>query len=993
MPQKNNSTSIANHYQSALNCCGLNSLLGRFLVTIFILILLTGIFAWISNKKIIESAATMSIRLSERAAVEELLSDISNYIWTLNTNLQNTIVQTENNTDSSIILILDDIKSETVILLSTQLVKSNDTINSLSLQLQKDIIQLNVELKNIKKIRSDPLKVFPAMPILVYQLNPISDKFYTTVSIAIQESEDLLDDPKQREIHRLFSSVRSNWAQKINTFRLYVSSRLVIFNASIRSNMMASVDNIEAYNFEIDKYLIQLTKLNDLDKLGFQQSDSIVQLLEYQKNWNANYEKVKIIYSSDENWRKDTPILTNKIYPLFDSLWKTLVSIKKSIEYQTNNDIKTTTDTADKVSSSIWLLSLLILISGLIGAIAFEFKIRRPIKHISNALKAEADGAENIELPNYNLSEIDNLVSAFSNMRNQVNARQERLQSILNNTAEGIVTFNPTGIIETWNSAAEELFGWTEDEVIGTLLTKYISSSEFENREQYLKHFLKNEIINIDNNDNDIIGHRKNGDTFPLSFKSSKMILDSKVKYTALIANITQQKAMMENLRYLAEHDGLTGLHNRVYFNDELNKVVEKVKRDEKFNCSILYIDLDNFKYVNDTLGHAAGDKILVDITQILQQRTRKSDLLARLGGDEFVILLEEDKIETVRNIAENFREKIANYTLHYDGKIIDIGCSIGVALINTNTKSTSEVMSQADVACHFAKRAGRNRIHIFTDSDSSDLETMSLDMGWSRRIKLAIENDHFVLALQPIVNTLNQELESYEVLIRMQEENGNIIMPFAFLPTAERFGLAVEIDIWVIKKSIKYLSQIRQKFPEIRFSVNLSAQSLTTTEIPKLIPSLLKKYQLNANALTFEVTETSAIADMSTAVVLLADLQKLGCKTSLDDFGSGMSSFAYLRELPVDIVKIDGSFVKNMTNSPVDQAILKAMNDIAHALGKQTVAEFVEEETHLELLKAFGIDYAQGYYIDKPKLINEIFPNLNENNNNVHDISKHSGK
>ncbi|MFV1984167.1 MAG: EAL domain-containing protein, partial [Thiohalomonadales bacterium] len=916
--------------------CGLNSLLGRFLLMAIVVVSLTGIFAWTSNNRIIQSAQNMSTRLSERAVVIGILIDISNDLWQLNTNLQDSMLGSNNDFINNINIAFNDINPETELLLNKHFIQSNDNLKKLSLELIHNISNLKTELKNIFNLRADPLKVFPALPILVYKLNPGNKQFFNAATIAIQEAEEDSTNKDQQNILKIFSKLQLAWAQKISLVRLFVASRVGIFNVSIESSTKSTLNDIAIYDNQISQYLKELQALDKKGKLGFQQSDSVENLIAYKKSWNNNFKKIKIFYTSSETWRLDTSLLKNKIYPLFNSVWNNLHAIKNDIEFQSTLDIKTTTETADEVSNSIWFLTLLIFLSGLFGALAFEFQIRRPIQRVSNALKAEADGVKDVILPNYNLREINDLVGAFSNMRNEVNARQERLQSILNNTAEGIVTFDENGLIETWNSAAVELFGRSKDEVIGTLLTNYISSSEFENREKYLNYFLRNEIINLDNKDNNIIGHRKNGDTFSLSFKSSKMILDSKVKYTALIADITQQKNLLENLRYLAEHDGLTGLHNRVYFNEELNKVVEKVKRNNKFSCSILYIDLDNFKYVNDTLGHAAGDKILVDITQVLKHRTRKTDLLARLGGDEFVILLSEDEIDRVEKIAEDFRERIANYSLHYEGQIVDIGCSIGVAIINSDTKSTSEVMSQADVACHFAKRAGRNRIHIFSASDSSDVKTMSLDMGWSRRIKQAIENDFFVLALQPIVDTCTQDLESYEVLIRMRDENEAIIMPFAFLPTAERFGLAVEIDIWVIKNAIKYLSQIRKQFPEIRFSVNLSAQSLTVPEIPKLIPELLNKYNLNANALTFEVTETSAIADMNTAVILLSDLQKLGCKTSLDDFGSGMSSFAYLRELPVDIVKIDGSFVKNMTDSPVDQAMLRAMNDIAHALGKQ---------------------------------------------------------
>ncbi len=972
-----------------------NSLLGRFLVLVFLVVLLTGIFAWTTNSEISQSTKVMSNSLLERKSVTKIINDVNSSLWNVNTALQYLNLNsnnTNNNINQRMFLAIDDTNFKINQLLKMPFVISNDKINQQVQILKSDLKKLKVELIIIKNIRSNPLKIFPAMPLLVYKLNPISNQFNTTITIAIQESKKNLHLKQQREIHYLFSEIRNLWIKKINSFRMYASSKIGIFNVSVDNTVQSTVNDIAIFDQQIVKLFNRLQKIDNTNNLGFEQSQALPMLIRFNKNWHSEYIKVKEIYSSEDMWRLDTPLLKNKIYPLFDSLWQSLESLKTNIEIQTSKDIKISTKvTANSVSNSIWFLSSLTLLAGIIASLAFEFQIRRPINRVSAALKSEAEGANEIILPHYNLRETNDLVCAFSNMRTKVNARQERLQAILNNTAEGIITFDEDGFIETWNLAAEKLFDWREHEVIGTSLTQYISSNEFSGREKYLEYYFRNEIINHDNKDYDMIGTKKNSTTFLLSFKSSKMILDSKTKYTALVANITEQKALLKNLRHLAEHDGLTGLFNRDYFNNELNKIVDKVKRNTKFGCSILYIDLDNFKYVNDTLGHAAGDKILVDITQILKQRTRKSDLLARLGGDEFVVLLNEGDLNLVQKAAEDFREQIANYSLHYNGKVVDIGCSIGVANINSNTKSTSEAMSQADVACHFAKRAGRNRVHVFTSNDTSDVETMFSDMGWSRRIKLAIENDYFVLSLQPIVNTNTRELESYEVLIRMRDDNGDIIMPFAFLPTAERFGLAVDIDIWVIKNAIKYLSQIRQHYSDVRFSINLSAQSLTVPEIPNLIPSLLSEYNLNASAITFEVTETSAIAEMDTAVNLLTGLQKLGCKTSLDDFGSGMSSFAYLRELPVDIVKIDGSFVKNMISSPVDQAMLKAMNDIAHSLGKQTVAEFVEQDSHLKLLKLFGVDYAQGYYIDKPKLIYEIFPILDTKNCNINALNNNS--
>lgn len=550
-----------------------------------------------------------------------------------------------------------------------------------------------------------------------------------------------------------------------------------------------------------------------------------------------------------------------------------------------------------------------------------------------------------------------------------IQAREQRLLSILDNTAEAIVTFDEYGHIENWNLAAEQLFGWEEKEVIGSIFTQFIASETIQfdsvrvNRE-LLKHFIGKET--------EVIGEHKNGHRFPLSLKIGKMTLEGKPKYTALLANIAERKAMMENLRHLAEHDSLTGLYNRAYFHEYLNKLVSTFQPD-KTSMALLYIDLDNFKYINDTLGHLAGDKLLIEVSELLNMRARRSDLVARLGGDEFVLLIHEVNATSAQPIADSYRKLLVDYQFNFEGKSVDVGCSIGVALLDKAELSPAEILSRADFACHLAKRAGRNRVHIFAPKDEGDVTTMSLDMGWSRRIREALEHDRFVLAAQPIVETQSKEIFLYEILVRMLDEDGSIIMPSGFLPTAERFGLSVEIDLWIIEHAMRQLAELHTSNPQIRFSINLSGQSMSVPAIAEKITHLLLETKLDPTSLTFEVTETVAISEMDTAVKLLKRLSELGCHTALDDFGSGMSSFAYLQELPVDIVKIDGRFVRNIAESTVDQAMVKAMNDIAHALGKKTVAEFVENEHHLQTLRSIKVDYSQGYHLGKPELLENI--------------------
>ena len=370
---------------------------------------------------------------------------------------------------------------------------------------------------------------------------------------------------------------------------------------------------------------------------------------------------------------------------------------------------------------------------------------------------------------------------------------------------------------------------------------------------------------------------------------------------------------------------------------------------------------------------------LAVEASNILNMRARRSDIIARLGGDEFVAIINDANADSIKHIAESFRSSLADYTFKFEGKIVNVGCSIGVTLIDENVESSSAILAQGDIACHLAKRAGRNRIHVFTRDDEANVENMSLDIGWSQRIHDALDNDKFVLVTQPIYHTNSNKIYSHEVLVRMLDDGG-LIMPGGFLTTAERFGLAVKIDLWVISHAIEKLARLHKIEPEVSFSINLSGQSITVPEVIAHIASLLKNYELDASKLTFEITETAAISDMDKAVLMLEELRKMGCRTALDDFGSGMSSFAYLQEMPVDSVKIDGRFVRNIAESSVDQAIVRAMNDIAHALGKNTVAEFVENEQHLKMLKLIGVDCVQGYHLGKPASIDLLFSETDRN-------------
>ena len=450
------------------------------------------------------------------------------------------------------------------------------------------------------------------------------------------------------------------------------------------------------------------------------------------------------------------------------------------------------------------------------------------------------------------------------------------------------------------------------------------------------------------------------------SAKSHKNADGKVIQISGTARDITEQKAFQHQLSYHAEHDSLTGLFNRNYFQQELERTVARVARNDS-DCALFYFDLDQFKYINDTLGHAAGDRLLVDVAALLSSHVRDGDLLARFGGDEFTLLLYNIDKRDVLIAAENFRALCDDFKFAEAGKPYSITSSIGVAMIDCQVKSAEEALSHADLACNIAKQQGRNRANLFNPADS-DKAGMAADMGWAARVREMLEHDRFQLVYQPIVSTRNGRVKDYEVLVRMICDDGQIILPGGFMPAAERFGLIHSVDRWIVRRAIRQLSQLHEKGLDTSFSINLSGKAFEDATLLPLIQEMLSTTGLDPTWVTFEITETAAIENLVAAEAFITALKDIGCQFALDDFGSGFSSFAYLKHLPVDKLKIDGGFVKGMAHSSVDQAMVESMNQVAHALGKVTIAECVENEKTLQILKQMGVDCAQGNHIGRPR-------------------------
>jgi diguanylate cyclase (GGDEF)-like protein len=433
----------------------------------------------------------------------------------------------------------------------------------------------------------------------------------------------------------------------------------------------------------------------------------------------------------------------------------------------------------------------------------------------------------------------------------------------------------------------------------------------------------------------------------------------------ALNTTISALKQRDEMLRKMAESDPLTGLVNRSYFARALEEEIEHVTRDGA-ESAVYFIDLDKFKQINDTYGHAAGDKLLIRVAELLKSQVREKDVVSRLGGDEFTVLARNISRDDAMDLANSFNKILREMHVTEGEQTFSINCSIGIAMISPGRHTADEILSHADAACFASKSQGRNCYHMYEERGDNKTE-VAVDTGWFKRIQQAIKEDKFVLVYQPIIDNVDSGKECYEVLLRMPGPNGELVLPSIFLPMAQRFGLMTDIDHWVIVHAMKALADFRAAGREIIFSINLSGQSLEDMSLLQLVKDQMMLNQLPPGCVIFEFTEQSALRHLENARRLIQGLADTGCRFALDDFGTGFSSFVYLKNLPVDFIKIDGSFVNSMAQNSVDETMVLSIIHIARLFGMKTIAEFVPDEKTIAMLKKSGVDYMQGYFVGVP--------------------------
>ena len=541
----------------------------------------------------------------------------------------------------------------------------------------------------------------------------------------------------------------------------------------------------------------------------------------------------------------------------------------------------------------------------------------------------------------------------------------QQMRLLLESTGEGIFGVDQKGDCTFINKAAASMLGYKQDEVLYQPIHSMIRLPELAQqafsagmRQQQVPRRVKDESF-----------RRHDGTLFPVEYSTHPMIEEGRLKGAVTVfRDVTETRSMLREMRFLATHDPLTHLFNRHAFDQRLREAFADA-RDYDLTHVLCYMDLDQFKLVNDTCGHVAGDTMLRHLSHQLRQAIGADGVLARLGGDEFGLLLERHTLEQGQEVAERIFESIKRFRFSWEGRSYSCGVSIGIAEINAKTESTHSVLSAADTACYVAKDMGRNRLHVYRPYDE-EITRQQGQMRWVNRIEAAIQRESFSLMQQPILSIGSQSIgdEHVEVLLRMHDHEGRVIAPGAFIPAAERYNLIGSLDRWVIRNTFRWLAEHPARLEELGLcAINLSGQSLGEGSLYEFILEQLREYQLPAEKISFEITETAVVSRLDQATRFISLLKRRGFRFALDDFGTGMSSFAYLKSLPVDFLKIDGSFVRNMLNDPVDRAMVESINRIGHLMGLKTIAEYVESDQILEQLIDLGVDYAQGYGIVKP--------------------------
>lgn len=665
------------------------------------------------------------------------------------------------------------------------------------------------------------------------------------------------------------------------------------------------------------------------------------------------------------------------------------------------------TATIDAIRASTWRIVLIGLIGLIFSEILLFIILARPLsrlKRVVFALPLLAGGSfggfratlSSIERKHWLKDEIDLLYEAAVNLshklemlenkvtyrtklliqqRDELGKEKNFIAHLLDTAQVIVLTQNVNGHIIMLNAYGKTLLHYTEEDIRGkSFLEMLTPDSEQDNLSQYLEEICSGHREQLRHETNTLCN---DGSKRHIVWLHSRLSWQSKEDPSVLSVglDITEYKRVEGHLAWLADHDPLTNLYNRRRFSEELEQIVAWAERYQHPGA-LLFFDLDRFKYINDTSGHQAGDALLKMVADMLSHTIRAADITGRLGGDEFAVILPEVAANGAIEVAKKILFRLNETQLTINGRTYKIAASVGIALFPEHGDNVHDLLAAADLAMYQAKEIGRGTWHLFSNDDQAR-ERMYTLVHWKEKIEYANLYDKYLLYFQPIMTLRDRTISHYEVLLRMCDKDGTIHSPAAFIAAAEHTGLIHEIDHMVLRKAIAQAAEISKLGKRISLSINLSAHAFNDPELLPVIRRELGRNHVDPTLLMFEITETAALDNLPGTRNLLREIKELGCGFVLDDFGVGFSSFYYLRELPVDAVKIDGSFVRNLVSNPADQILVKALCTVAKGFGKKITAEFVESEAVLLMLEKMEVDFAQGYHIGKPSPPNEVFHSL----------------
>ncbi|MDQ1833802.1 bifunctional diguanylate cyclase/phosphodiesterase [Massilia scottii] len=563
-------------------------------------------------------------------------------------------------------------------------------------------------------------------------------------------------------------------------------------------------------------------------------------------------------------------------------------------------------------------------------------------------------------------------VSKLKHMELAAAAEKERALVTLAAITDGVITADRGGVIMSVNPAAERMIGIAEPAARGLRFRDVLQIEEVAASDAT---FAAIERCLGEHLTTDTLPHAtlisREGQRFAVENAVAPVILDDGelIGTVLIIHDVTESKRLLRRLGFEASHDALTGLVNRREFELRLERAIERAQHPGGASAALLYMDLDQFKVVNDTCGHQAGDDLLKRLATTYSEHVRERDTLARIGGDEFALIVEHCDVDEAMAVAQKILDATRTFRYVCKGRVFQLGVSIGLTPIDAGTINVEEAMRRADHACYLAKDRGRNRIYVHYKGDLDFAQRRS-DMHWVTRLTHAFQNDQLQLYYQPILPLDDGDTpRHYEILLRMRNGRNGPIGPAVFLPAAERYDVIVKIDRWVLTRTMEWLASNPEHMAALETcSINLSRRSLGDPSFHKFAADLIDASDVPAEKLCFEITENGAIADMQKTITFIEAFAARGCRFSLDDFGTGMTSFSYLKQLPVNYIKIDGSFIQMMSSSQVDFEMVRFTNDISHMMGRKTIAEYVTDSSILASLKAIGVDFAQGYWVGKPR-------------------------